>query len=48
MLKAEMDAFARAIRARAYPVPVSEVLHGMAVFDAIVEAARTHKIEPVN
>jgi predicted dehydrogenase len=41
MLNAEMTAFARAIRDKSpYPVPVSEVLHGMAVFDALVESAK--------
>jgi predicted dehydrogenase len=48
MLRAEMEAFARAIANRApYPVPISDVLHGMAVFDAIVESARTGKIVTV-
>ena len=48
MLKAEMEAFAHAVEGRAdYPMPVSEVLHGMAVFDAIVEAARTGTIVTV-
>ena len=42
------DAFARAIRDRTpYPVPVDDVLHGMAVFDAIVESAQTGKIVTV-
>jgi predicted dehydrogenase len=41
MLHAEMTAFARAIRDQtAYPVPVDDVLHGMAVFDAIVKSAK--------
>lgn len=48
MLKAEMEAFAHAIEGRApYPMPMSEVLHGMAVFDAIVESARTGEIVKV-
>ena len=48
MLKAEMEAFAHALEGRAlYPMPVSEVLHVMAVFDAIVEAARTGAIVKV-
>jgi predicted dehydrogenase len=42
MLNAEMTAFARAIRDRTpYPVPLDEVLHGMAVFDAVVASAAT-------
>jgi predicted dehydrogenase len=41
MLRAEMTAFARAIRDGApYPVPIADVLHGMAVFDAIVESSQ--------
>jgi predicted dehydrogenase len=48
MLNAELTAFARAIRERTpYPVPLDEVLHGMSVFDAIVEAARSNEIVPV-
>ncbi len=48
MLRAEMDAFAQAIvERRPYPVPVSDVLHGMAVFDAIVKSARTGRIVTV-
>jgi predicted dehydrogenase len=41
MLHAQMTAFARAIRdGNSYPVPIADVLHGMAVFDAIVESAQ--------
>lgn len=48
MLHAEMTAFARAITDhRPYPVPVAEVLHGMAVFDAIVESAKRGEIVAV-
>lgn len=48
MLRAEMEGFAHAIDGRAaYPVPVADVLHGMAVFDAIVESARTGAIVTV-
>jgi predicted dehydrogenase len=44
-LNAELNAFARAIRERApYPVPIDEVLHGMAVFDAVVQSSRTGAI----
>jgi predicted dehydrogenase len=44
MLNAEMNAFARAIIDRApYPVPLAEVLHGMAVFDAVVQSAATKR-----
>ncbi len=42
MLHAELTAFADAARGRSpYPVPIEEVLHGMAVFDAIVQAAES-------
>ena len=48
MLNAEMTAFARAIIDKTpYPVPVADVLHGMAVFDAVVESARTRQITRV-
>jgi predicted dehydrogenase len=45
-LNAEMTAFARAISDRTpYPVPLDEVLHGMAAFDAVVKSAASK--EPV-
>src|SRR5437867_1939405 len=45
MLSAELTAFARAIRERKpYPVPIEDVLHGMSVFDALVQAARSNQI----
>jgi predicted dehydrogenase len=41
MLHAQMTAFARTIRdGNSYPVPIADVLHGMSVFDAIVESAQ--------
>lgn len=41
-LGAELNAFAGAIREKKpYPVPIDEVLHGMAVFDAIVQSAQS-------
>ena len=41
MLNAELTAFARAIVDRTpYPVPLADVLHGMAVFDAVVRSAK--------
>jgi len=41
MLRAQMTAFARAIReGNSYPVPIADVLDGMAVFEAIVESAK--------
>ena len=48
ILHAELTAFARAIRERTpYPVAIDEVLHGMSVFDAIVELARSNEIVTV-
>jgi len=45
MLNAELTAFARAIADNTpYPVPLEDVLHGVAVFDAVVESARTRTI----
>ena len=44
-LHAELTAFARAVRGgEPYPVPLEDVLHGMAVFDALIEAAKTGNI----
>jgi predicted dehydrogenase len=49
MLNAEMTAFARAIAdKKPYPVPLAEVLHGMAVFDAVVKSASTRNIVRVD
>ncbi len=45
MLHAELTEFARCIQERRpYPVAIGEILHGMSVFDAIVESARTDTI----
>jgi predicted dehydrogenase len=45
MLNAELIEFARCIRdKRAYPVGIDDVLHGMAVFDAAVQSAKTGRI----
>jgi predicted dehydrogenase len=49
MLNAEMNAFGRAIaQKRAYPIPIEQMLHGMAVFDAVVRSAKSGKIEKVD
>jgi predicted dehydrogenase len=49
MLNAELTEFARCIRDKTpYPVPIDDVLHGMSVFDAIVESARSNKIITVS
>jgi predicted dehydrogenase len=43
-LLAELDAFAAAIRGGPrYPIPPEEILHGVAVFEAIVRSAATHR-----
>ena len=48
MLNAELVEFARCIDdERPYPVPISQVLHGMSVFDAIVRSQASGKIEKV-
>lgn len=48
MLKAELIEFARCIRdKRPYPVGIDDVLHGMAVFDAAVQSAKTGRIVDV-
>jgi predicted dehydrogenase len=48
MLKAELIEFARCIRDKlAYPVGIDDVLHGMAVFDAAVQSAKTGSIVEV-
>jgi predicted dehydrogenase len=48
MLNAELTAFARAIVDKTpYPVPLADVLHGMAVFDAVVQSAATKKVVSV-
>jgi predicted dehydrogenase len=48
MLHAELTAFARCVRdGTPFPVALDDVLHGMAVFDAVVRAAQTGKIEAV-
>ena len=48
MLHAEMTAFARAIGdGTPYPVPISDVLHGMAVFEAVAKSAKRGDIVAV-
>ncbi len=43
-LLAELEAFAAAINGEApYPIPAEEILHGVAVFEAIVQSAATHR-----
>ena len=49
MLRAELTAFAQAVRdGKPYPVPLEDVLHGMAVFDALVESAKAGEIVEVS
>ena len=48
MLNAELTAFAHCIRdGSPYPVTVDDVLHGMAVFDALIESAATGRVVAV-
>jgi len=48
MLRAELVEFARCIRdKRPYPVGIDDVLHGMAVFDAAVQSAKSGHIVEV-
>jgi predicted dehydrogenase len=48
MLHAELVEFARSIQQnRPYPVAIDDMLHGMAVFDAIVRSAKSGKVESV-
>jgi predicted dehydrogenase len=48
MLNAELLEFARCIESkRPYPVAIDQVLHGMAVFDAVVRSAESGQIEKV-
>jgi predicted dehydrogenase len=43
-LLAELEAFAGAIRGeQAYPIPPEDILHGVAVFEAIVRSAERHR-----
>jgi predicted dehydrogenase len=47
-LNAELVEFARCIeQKRPYPVSIDQVLHGMAVFDAVVRSAKSGQIEKV-
>jgi predicted dehydrogenase len=47
-LNAELIEFARCIaERRPYSVPIDQVLHGMAVFDAVVRSGQSGRIEPV-
>jgi predicted dehydrogenase len=44
MIGAELSAFAQSITSgTAFPVPLDEVMHGVAAFEAIVESARTNR-----
>src|SRR3984957_5490210 len=48
-LRAELTAFALAVRGgKPYPVPLEDVLQGMAVFDALIESAKTGNIVAVS
>ena len=48
-LNAELVEFARCIEEkRPYPVAIDQVLHGMAVFDAVVRSGKSGQIEKVD
>lgn len=48
MLKTELEILAGAIRDKTpYPMDLGEILHGMSVFDAIVESAETRRVVKV-
>ena len=48
-LRAELDGVCRTIcDGKPYPVPLDDVLHGMAVFDALVYSAKTGNIVAVS
>ena len=49
MLNAELVEFARCIeQKKPYPVAIDQVLHGMAVFDAVVRSGKSGQIEKVD
>ena len=49
MLNAELVEFGRCIaEKRPYPVAIDQVLHGMAVFDAVVRSGKSGQIERVD
>ncbi|MCX7313527.1 MAG: Gfo/Idh/MocA family oxidoreductase [Alphaproteobacteria bacterium] len=49
MLHAELVEFGRCIEAkRPYPVAIDQVLHGMAVFDAVIRSGKSGNIEAVD
>jgi predicted dehydrogenase len=48
MLTAELEAFAAAIAGkRPFPTPLADILHGVAVFEAVLRSARTGRPEAV-
>jgi len=48
MLTAELEAFAESIEAgRPFPTPLSEIRHGVAVFEAILRSETSGRCEPV-
>lgn len=40
-VRAELETFARCVAERRQPIPFEDVLHGVAIFEAAVESART-------
>jgi predicted dehydrogenase len=48
MLTAELEAFAAAIAGkRPFPTPLTDILHGVAVFEAVLRSVRTGRPEAV-
>ncbi len=48
MLTAELEAFAFSIKqARPFPTPLSEILHGVAVFEAVLQSAASGQMQKV-
>ena len=42
MLTAELEAFAASIQAgKPFPTPMSDIMHGVAVFEAVVQSVET-------
>jgi hypothetical protein len=47
--RAALDAFAQAAGGGpAYPIPTDQMIHGVAVTEAIVRSAATGRVEPVS
>jgi predicted dehydrogenase len=48
MLRRELEVFAASIEAkRPFPTPLDQILHGVAVFEAVVRSAQSGRAEAV-